>query len=118
MASFKKRNLKLLKKKLFFPFFVFSCREISSDVNTGFPIFFPLLNYPDFQYGNWFILFSLYEISRTDKRISNLRMDQMEMDFWFLGDWMKPRELLRWILNFPITFVDRNPCVFFMYEYM
>ncbi|CAB4376407.1 unnamed protein product [Rhizophagus irregularis] len=36
---------------------------------------------------------------------------------WISGswvDWMKPKELLRWFQNFPITFIDRNPCVFFI----
>ncbi|RGB42875.1 hypothetical protein C1646_661862 [Rhizophagus diaphanus] len=54
-GKFQKKELETFKKNLF-PFFVFSCREISSNMNTEFP-----------------------------RRISNLRMDRMEMDFWFMG---------------------------------
>ncbi|CAB4376408.1 unnamed protein product [Rhizophagus irregularis] len=61
-----------------------------------------------------FILFRLYEISRLKDRFPIYKWIGWK---WISGswvDWMKPKELLRWFQNFPITFIDRNPCVFFI----
>ena len=41
-------------------------------------------------------------------------INEMIPIFYFIFILQKPKELLRWFQNFPITFIDRNPCVFFI----
>ncbi|POG81055.1 hypothetical protein GLOIN_2v1471016 [Rhizophagus irregularis DAOM 181602=DAOM 197198] len=67
-----------------------------------------------------------YRISEISSDLETEILDNGKKDFqftygigwkWISGswvDWMKPKELLRWFQNFPITFIDRNPCVFFI----
>ncbi|PKC54442.1 hypothetical protein RhiirA1_477300 [Rhizophagus irregularis] len=97
-----------------------------SDVDAGFssetPVFRTLMKRCLITVTSFILLFSFDLIIRILSMITSRLKDGFHKWIgwkWISGswvDWMKPKELLRWFQNFPITFVDHISRLFFIHN--